>query len=150
MQDITPDEIKILIDKCDWGTLMVVDSDKPYGVEVSHFVHNGAIYLIINPGGRTAGCIARNPNVAYKVCKADLPTQRWSAGTVEGRIERLTDPDRIYECFLTLARRLNRDMDKYKKLGKQFSEKSANSPVYYLPIENISGKASHNGFYAGE
>jgi nitroimidazol reductase NimA-like FMN-containing flavoprotein (pyridoxamine 5'-phosphate oxidase superfamily) len=113
-------------------------------------VHDGAIYLIINPSGRTAGCIAENSSVAYKVCKADLPTQRWSAATVEGRIRRLTDPVKIYDCFLMLASRLNRDMDKYKKLGKQFSEQPNNSPVYYLPIKNISGKASHNGFYAGE
>ena len=149
MQDLTPSEINQLLVKCDWGTLMAVDGDKPYGVEVSHFIDEEAVYLIINPAGKIAGCISRNPNVAYKVCKADLPTQRWSAATLEGKIERLKEPRKIYECFLKLAKRLNRDTEKYEKLGKQFSENPDRSPVYFIPIKNISGKASHNGFYTG-
>ncbi len=149
MQDLSNDEIKMLLDKCDWGTLLVVNKDKPYGVEVSHFIHNESIYLIINPSGKASNCISRNPNVAYKVCKADLPRQRWSAAIVEGRIERVTEPQNIYDSFVMLAQRLNRDMEKYKKMGQQFSRQPENSPVYCLKIQNISGKASQNGFYAG-
>ena len=149
MQDLSPDQINELLDKCDWGTLLVIDGDKPYGIEVSHFIYNSAIYLIINPEGKAVSCIARNPNISYKVCKADLPQQKWSAAAVEGKVKRVTDPDKIYEFFLMLAQRLNRDMEKYKKMGKQFSGKPEASPVFYLEIKNISGKASHNGFYAG-
>jgi len=37
MRDLSPDEINELLDKCDWGTLLLVDGDKPYGIEVSHY-----------------------------------------------------------------------------------------------------------------
>ncbi len=88
MRDLTSDEINDLLNKCDWGTLLLTDGDKPYGIEVSHYVDGGKLFFIFNPGGKAAQCIENNQNVAYKVCQADLPKQEWSAVTVAGRIER--------------------------------------------------------------
>ena len=149
MLDLSPDKINELLDKCDWGTLRLVDEKKPYGIEVSHFINGGAIYFIINPGGTAGTCIENNPNVAYKVCKADLPRQRWSAAIVEGKIEKVTEPHKIYDSFIKLGKRLNRDVERYKKLGQKFSANPEKTPVYYLPIKNISGKASQSGFFTG-
>jgi len=142
MRNLSPDEISELLDKCDWGTLLLVDGDKPYGIEVSHFIHENALHFIINPEGKAGKCINNNPNVAYKVCSADLSRQMWSATIVEGKIEKVTDPQKIYDSFIMLAKRLNRDMEKYKKLGQTLSANPEKSPVHYLPIKNISGKAS--------
>jgi len=58
------------------------------------------------------------------------------------RIEKVTDPQGIYDAFIKLGKRLNRDMDKYKNLGQKFSSSPEKTPVHFLPIENISGKAS--------
>jgi nitroimidazol reductase NimA-like FMN-containing flavoprotein (pyridoxamine 5'-phosphate oxidase superfamily) len=142
MRDLSSNEINELLDHCDWGTLLLIDEDKPYGIEVSHFIHENALYFIINPEGKAASCIKKNPNAAYKVCKADLPRQKWSAATVRGVIERVTDPQKIYESFIMLAKRLNRDREKYTMLGKKFSQNPEKTPVHCLPIKNISGRAS--------
>jgi nitroimidazol reductase NimA-like FMN-containing flavoprotein (pyridoxamine 5'-phosphate oxidase superfamily) len=72
MRDLTSDEINDLLNKCDWGTLLLVDGDKPYGIEVSHYVDSGKLFFIFNPGGKAAQCIENDQNVAYKVCQADL------------------------------------------------------------------------------
>lgn len=149
MLDLTNDEIHELLQRCDWGTLLVVDGTKPYGIEVSHYISEGKIYFIINPRGKAGKCMEKNPQVAYKVCKALLPKQRWSAATVEGRVEKVREPQAIRDAFMKLAERLNRDRDRYKKLGEKFSQKGETSPVYYLPIVTMSGKASQNGFFIG-
>jgi nitroimidazol reductase NimA-like FMN-containing flavoprotein (pyridoxamine 5'-phosphate oxidase superfamily) len=150
MLDLTPDEIRELLEKCDWGTLLVVDGKKPYGIEVSHYVSEGKIYFIINPRGKAGRCMSENPCVAYKVCKAHLPQQRWSAAAVEGRVTQVTEPQAIRDAFMRLAERLDRDRDRYQKLGEKFSAPGETSPVYYLPITAISGKASKKGFFAGD
>lgn len=150
MLDLTPDEMYSLLEKCDWGTLLVVDGKKPYGIEVSHYVSEGKIYFIINPRGKAGRCMGKNPRVAYKVCKAHLPQQRWSAATVEGKVEQVREPQAIRDAFMMLAERLDRDRDRYKQLGEKFSAPGEVSPVYSLPIENLSGKASQKGFFAGE
>ncbi len=46
MRDLSTDEIYDLLDKCDWGTLLLIDGDKPYGIEVSHFIHEKALYSV--------------------------------------------------------------------------------------------------------
>ena len=51
---------------------------------------------------------------------------------------------------MKLAERLNRDRDRYKKLGEKFSAPGEASPVYCLPIATMSGKASQKGFFAGD
>jgi nitroimidazol reductase NimA-like FMN-containing flavoprotein (pyridoxamine 5'-phosphate oxidase superfamily) len=150
MLDLKPDEIYELLERCDWGTLLVVDENKPYGIEVSHYVSEGKIYFIINPRGKAATCMEKNPHVAYKVCKANLPQQRWSAATVEGSVEQVREPQAIRDAFMKLAERLNRDRDRYKKLGEKFSHEGKASPVYYLPIATMSGKASQKGFFPGD
>jgi nitroimidazol reductase NimA-like FMN-containing flavoprotein (pyridoxamine 5'-phosphate oxidase superfamily) len=150
MLDLKNDEICELLERCDWGTLLVVDGNKPYGIEVSHYVSEGKIYFIINPRGKAGRCMEKNPQVAYKVCKAHLPQQRWSAATVEGRVEQVREPREIRDAFMKLAERLDRDRDRYKKLGEKFSAPGESSPVYFLPITAVTGKASKKGFFTGK
>ena len=149
MLDLKNDEICELLERCDWGTLLVVDRNKPYGIEVSHYVSEEKIYFIINPRGKAGRCMGENPHVAYKVCKACLPEQRWSAATVEGRVEQVREPQAIRDAFMKLAEKLDRDRERYKKLGEKFSAPGETSPVYYLPIATLSGKASGKGFFTG-
>ena len=150
MLDLKNDEIQELLERCDWGTLMVVDGNKPYGIEISHYICEGKIYFIINPRGKAARCMEKNPHVAYKVCKAHLSEQQWSAATVEGKVEQVKEPRAIREAFMKLAEKLNRDRERYQKLGKKFSAPGETSPVYYLPIAALSGKASQKGFFVGD
>ena len=149
MLDLKNDEIHELLERCDWGTLLVVDENKPYGIEVSHYISEENIFFIINPRGKAGKCMEKNPHVAYKVCKAHLPEQQWSAATVEGTVKQVKDPQAIRDAFMKLAERLNRDRERYKKLGEKFSQKGEASPVYYLPIATVSGKASQKGFFKG-
>ena len=150
MLDLKNHEIHELLERCDWGTLLVVDGNKPYGIEVSHYVGDGKLYFIINPRGKAGRCMEKNPHVAYKVCKAHLPQQQWSAATVEGTVEQVGEPQAIRDAFMKLAERLNRDRERYKQLGEKFSQKGEASPVYYLPIVIVSGKASQKGFFTGQ
>ncbi len=143
MRDLRREEIDELLESCYWGTLMLVDSDRPYGIELSHLIHNGVLYIFLNPNGKAGICIRQNANVAYKVCKAEHQNKTWSAATVFGSLEQVTDHQMIYDTCIMIAQRLGKDMDKYTKQAELFSAQPADkSPLYCLPIQDISGKSS--------
>ena len=143
MRDLSRKEIDELLESCYWGTLMLVDGDKPYGIELSHLIQDDMLYIFFNPNGKAGTCIAQNSNVAYKVCKAEDQNRTWSAATVFSSIEKVTDHQMIYNICILIGKRLGKDMDDFKKRAEHFAALPAEkSPLYCLSLQDVSGKHS--------
>ncbi|OGL42765.1 MAG: hypothetical protein A2042_07645 [Candidatus Schekmanbacteria bacterium GWA2_38_11] len=142
MRDMTREEIDKLIKEWTWGTVMVVDSDKPYGVEVAYYTDGNYIYMISSPLGRTAHSFKRNQNVAFKICDTDLKFKRWRAVIVEGKIEKVTKKEDILTAFKLLAKRMGRSDGHYEKVAEKHSNEPEKSPVHRIPIEVVGGRCN--------
>ena len=68
MRSMTEKEIREFIKNSKWGTLIAIDNNKPYAVELSYASDDEFIYCGSMPGGRMAGSIKINPAVSFKVC----------------------------------------------------------------------------------
>ena len=68
MSKMTKEEILEFIESWAWGTLIGVEGDKPYAIEVSYGTDGEYIYCGSMPGGRMAGCLRANQNVVFKIC----------------------------------------------------------------------------------
>jgi len=143
MRDMTREEIDKLIKEWTWGTLMVVDGDVPYGVEVAYYTDGNYIYMISSPSGRTAHCFKRNPKVAFKICDTDLKFKRWRAVIVEGKIEKVKNKEDILTAFKLLSKRMGRAEGHYEKIAEKHSNEPEKSPVHRIPIEVVGGRCNY-------
>ena len=142
MRDMTRKEIDQLINEWTWGTLLVVDENKPYGVEVAYYTDGEYIYMISSPVGRTAKCFTKNPNVAFKICDTDLKFKRWMAVIVEGKIEKVIRKEDIVKAFSLLAKRMGRRENHYNEVAEKHSNNPEKSPVHRIRIETVGGRCS--------
>ncbi|MBM4310600.1 MAG: hypothetical protein FJ119_06610 [Deltaproteobacteria bacterium] len=104
MRDMTHAEIMDFIRYFTWGTLIGVEDDRPYAVELSYGFDGSYIYCGSMPGGRMARCIHGNQNVAFKICECDWSYSRYRAVIVEGRAERMTSREDILYAVTQIAR----------------------------------------------
>jgi nitroimidazol reductase NimA-like FMN-containing flavoprotein (pyridoxamine 5'-phosphate oxidase superfamily) len=104
MRDMTQTEILDFIQYFTWGTLIGVEGDKPYAVELSYGFDGSFIYCGSMPGGRMAHCLRDNVNVAFKICECDWSYERYRAVIVEGRAERMTSREDIMLAVVQIAR----------------------------------------------
>lgn len=141
MRDMTEKEIMDFINEWTWGTLIAVDGDRPYAIELSYGSDGRYIYCGSMPGGRMARCVKKNPNVVFKICDSDRSYSRWRAVIIEAQAERLTDYDGIAASVRAIA--LQRGLNKHAFDGvieRVFNNPESNS--LRIPIENIGGKIS--------
>ena len=104
MNKMSKAEITTFIKSCAWGTLIGVEGDKPYAVELSYGFDGEYVYCGSMPGGRMAHCIRDNANVAFKICECDWGYERYRAVIVEGRAERMTSREDIMLAVVQIAR----------------------------------------------
>jgi len=104
MRDMTHTEIIDFIRYFTWGTLIGVEGNSPYAVELSYGFDGTFIYCGSMPGGRMARCIRSNDNVAFKICECDWSYSRYRAVIVEGRAERMTSRNDIMKAVTEIAR----------------------------------------------
>ena len=140
MKDMTREEIISFIEKWTWGTLIGVEGDRPYAVEVSYGTDGEFIYCGTRPGGRMWKCIGENSNVAFKICDSDRSCNRWHAVLVEGVAEKLTRPEDILHSCRCIASQMGLPREAFDGIAS----KSAANPKrnsLRIPLANISGKA---------
>ncbi len=104
MRNMSHKEIIDFIGYFTWGTLIGVEGDRPYAVELSYGFDGTYIYCGSMPGGRMARCIRNNDNVAFKICESDWSYSRYRAVLVEGRAERMTSREDIMHSVAMIAR----------------------------------------------
>jgi len=147
MKTLSDEEVRNFIEEWTWGTIIAVDGDKPYAIEVSYGSDGKHIYCGSRPDGIMSKCIKANPNVIFKICDADKHYPSWRAVSVFGKIERLTKKEDILYGMKTIAKRViytakktTRNEKDFEKIGKMLAANPETSSAYRVPIENISGR----------
>ena len=141
MRTMTDKEIRAFIKEWTWGTLIGVEGNKPYAVELSYGTDGDFIYCGSMPGGRMARCIQENPNVAFKICDSDRSYSRYRAVIIEGKAERLTSYDDILFSVRYIARQRGLPETAFDGVVRRV----ANSPEgnsLRIPIQVFGGKIS--------
>jgi nitroimidazol reductase NimA-like FMN-containing flavoprotein (pyridoxamine 5'-phosphate oxidase superfamily) len=139
MRDMTEREILDFIRYYTWGTLIGVEGNKPYAVELSYGYDGDYIYCGSMPGGRMAHCIRGNANVAFKICECDWDYARFRAVIVEGPAERMTSREDIMYAVEQIARQ--RKLPKHAFAG--IADRLVGNPEsnsLRIPVTTIGGK----------
>ena len=141
------EQIRAFIEEWTWGTIIAVDGDRPYAIEVSYGSDGKHIYFGSRPGGTMAKCIKKNPNIIFKICDADKHYATWRAVSVIGKAERLTKREDIIYGMKVIANRVIHSSKKDSVTEAQFvaiGEKLADKPelggLLRIAIENLSGR----------
>ncbi|MBW1854889.1 MAG: hypothetical protein JRJ00_09470, partial [Deltaproteobacteria bacterium] len=84
MRSLSESEIKQFLNEWTWGTLIAVDGDEPYAIELSYATDGKFIYCGSMPGGRMSRCVKAGANAVFKVCDCTKDTSIFRAVIVEG------------------------------------------------------------------
>jgi nitroimidazol reductase NimA-like FMN-containing flavoprotein (pyridoxamine 5'-phosphate oxidase superfamily) len=141
MRPMTRAEIMDFIKSWTWGTLIAVDGDRPFAVELSYGTDGEHIYCGSRPGGRMARCVRSNPNVAFKICDSDRSYASWRAVIVEGRAERLTAYDDILASVRCIARQRGLREGAFDSIVERVAG-NPDSNSLRIRIENVGGRIS--------
>lgn len=142
MRKMSEKEIRGFIEDWTWGTIVAVDGNKPYAIEVTYTSDGKHLYFGSRPGGKMARCIKANPNIAFKICDSDKSFSKWNAVIVEGVAERLTNKDDMYYSVNLFINRYNFPQKFFYELVERFSANPEMSSLLRLPIQNLSGVCS--------
>ena len=142
MREMTEKEIRDFIAEWKWGTILAVEGNKPYAVEVSYASDDEYIYCGSRPGGRMARCIKTNPNAAFKICDSDPDHRKWRAAIVEGVAERLTKREDILHFVRLLAKKMGRPENSLYVLADRIASNPEESNSIRIPIKVMSGRTN--------
>lgn len=149
MKIMSEKEIRNFIEEWTWGTIIAVDGDKPYAIEVSYGSDGKHVYCGSRPDGIMARCIKANPNVIFKICDADKFYPSWRAVSIIAKTERLTKREDILYGMRTIAKRViytakktKRSEKDFEKIGEMMAANPETSSAIRIPIEDFSGRMS--------
>jgi nitroimidazol reductase NimA-like FMN-containing flavoprotein (pyridoxamine 5'-phosphate oxidase superfamily) len=142
MKDMTEKEIRDFVEEWTWGTLIGVDGDKPYAIEVTYASDGDYIHCGSMPGGRMARCIKKNPNVVFKICNADKSYRSWKAVIVEGKAERLTKKEDILASIRIIAKKMRMKEKQLDPLAERIASDPETANSIKIPIKVIGGRCS--------
>lgn len=140
MRNMSRKEIVSFIGEWTWGTLIGVEEDKPYAIEVSYGTDGNYIYCGSKPGGRMWQCIEKNKNVVFKICDTDRHCNIWHAVIVEGVAEPRTTEEEILHCCQIIATQMGLRKDAFDKMAKKVAQNPKHNSLR-IPLVNISGIA---------
>ncbi len=138
MRDMTNDEIMEFIKTWTWGTLIGVEGDKPYAVELSYGTDGKYIYCGSKPGGRMAQCIINNSNAVFKICECGWDYARYKAVIVEGTAERLTEHEDILSSVRHIAKQRKLNEHAFDNIAQHVTDSPASNSIR-IKIKNIGG-----------
>ena len=141
MRHMTKDEIMDFIKTWTWGTLMGVEENNPYAVELSYGTDGEYIYCGSKPGGRMARCVKSNPNVAFKICDSDRSYAKYRAVIIEGKAERLIEYDDILHSVKHIAKQRGLDEHVFDSIAERISHNPESNSLR-IPIKKVGGVIS--------
>jgi nitroimidazol reductase NimA-like FMN-containing flavoprotein (pyridoxamine 5'-phosphate oxidase superfamily) len=141
MRPMTHDEIRAFITSWTWGTLIGIEANRPYAVELSYGTDGRSIFCGSRPGGRMARCISANPAVAFKICDSDRSYSSWKAVIIEGIAERQTEYDDILNACRHIARQRGFDERAFDRIAQKIAGNPDGNSLR-IPIETVSGVMS--------
>ena len=140
-------EIRDFIEEWTWGTIIAVDGDKPYAIEVSYGSDRKHIYFGSRPNGKMAKCIRKNQNIIFKICDADRFYYTWRAVSVFGKAERLTKREDILygmkmiaEKIIYTTKKTSVTEEQFQAIGEQLAANPEKGGPLRIAIENFSGR----------
>lgn len=140
MKSLSQIEINEFLDEWTWGTLIVLDDDKPYAIEVSYATDGVFVYCSSMPGGRMSRSIKNNSSVSFKVCDASKDTSKFRAVIVEGSVDKLTQRDEIVEGLQVLYRKMGLPESRIDERADQLTLKADQSSFYRITIKDMGGR----------
>ena len=138
MNKMTKSEILTFIKSQAWGTLIGVEGERPYAVEVSYGTDGTYLYCGSMPGGRMARCIHANPNVVFKICTSDRNAESFKAVIIEGKAERLTAYEDILHSLRNVARHSGLAVNALDPIAKRHCE-NPGSNFIRIPLSTVDG-----------
>jgi len=141
---MTKEEILEFIKSWAWGTLIGVEGNKPYAVEVSYGTDGEYIYCGSMPGGRMSRCILANNNVVFKICRSDRNAEEFKAVIIEGKAERLTNYDDVLHVLRSVARQVELDENALDPIAKRHYQ-NPESNFIRIPIRVFGGTKREGG-----
>jgi len=143
MRDMTEKEMRDFIANWGWGTLIAVDGDKPYAIEVTYGTDGEYIYCGSRPGGQMAKCIKANKNVIFKICNADRTYKTWKAVSIHGKAEKLLKKEDIMHGIRMIARgRGGINENAFDAIGERIAKDPESGNAIRIPIRDITGVLS--------
>lgn len=142
MREMTKKEMLDFIAEWKWGTLMGVEGNRPYAVELAYASDDKHLYCGSRPGGRMAGCIKANPHAAFKLCDSDPEHKTWRAVIVEGEAERLTEKKEILYFVRLLAKKMGRPEQAFDALADKIAQHPETSNSVRIPLKVMSGRTN--------
>ena len=140
MRSMSEREIKMFLKEWNWGTLIAIEGDRPYAIELSYATDETHIYCGSMPGGRMARCIKDNTNVVFKICDCPRDTSRFRAVIVEGPVKKLTQKDEIVKGLRVLYKKLGISESRIEPRSAQLTA-SNESSFYRIAIKELGGRA---------
>jgi nitroimidazol reductase NimA-like FMN-containing flavoprotein (pyridoxamine 5'-phosphate oxidase superfamily) len=135
---MTQKEIFEFIRSWAWGTLIGIEGDKPYAIEVSYGTDGKYIYCGSKPGGRMAKCLRGNHKVVFKICKSDRNAEDFKAVIIEGKAEPLTDYQRVLHALRMVARQVELDENVLDPIAERHCQ-NPESNFIRIPIRVFGG-----------
>ena len=149
MGNLTKKETLEFIKSWAWGTLIGVEGDKPYAIEVSYGTDGEYIYCGSKPGGRMARCLKANSNVVFKICESDRNAEKFRAVIIEGKAERIIDYDDILYSLRSVARQVELEENALDGIARRGS-KNPESNFIRIPIRAFDGIKREGGKFTAE
>ena len=148
MKKMTEEEIRDFIGEWTWGTIIAVDGDKPYAIEVSYGSDGKHMYFGSRPNGKMAKCIKKNQNIIFKLCDAGKFYATWRAVSVFGKVERLMKREDILYGMKLIAKKVIHDTkdtsiteEQFEAIGEMLAANPEKGGPLRIAIENFSGRA---------
>ena len=139
MREMTEKEIRDFIAEWRWGTILAVEDNKPYAVEVSYASDDNYLYSGSRPGGRMAKSIKSNPNAAFKICDSDPEHKKWRAVIIEGIAERMTAKEDVLYFVRLLAKKMGRAENAFDGFAEKIASNPEESNSIRIPLKVMSG-----------
>ncbi len=141
MRSMPESEIRQFLDEWTWGTLIAVDGDKPYAIELSYATDGEFIYCGSMPGGRMSRCVKDNSNAIFKVYDCPKDTSIFRAVIVEGQVKKLTKREEIIKGLRVLYRKLGILESRIEPRANQLSARSTEECSFYrISMNELGGR----------
>ena len=141
MRSLSESEINQFLKEWTWGTLIAIEDDKPYAIELSYATDGKYIYCGSMPGGRMSRCVQDNTNVVFKVCESSKDTSTFRSVIVEGTVKKLTQREEIVSGLRVLYKKLGLPDSRIEPRADQLTAQVPASSFYRIKIKELGGRA---------
>lgn len=144
VRELSREEIDAFLKSQRVGTLSMNDGVNSYAVPLAYFYDGEQIYLTIGGEGRKMAYLNKNNHVCFVVCwtpeNFGLQNMSWKSVILDGKIERVTDPDGIRKAVQTGEKHLGMPGGAWDKVLEMTLKNPGASNFWKIKPAQIGGK----------